>query len=479
MRHNTQIMDYEPVTRPGTTTISEEKVMSSGLADSSDKDLSLPKRLPIKVPARKRAGEKQAKKTFLKRGHTLSFIGLFLFTLLIYFRPQELYPTLLFIKNPAFWVAVFTLLVFVPTQLGLENRLSVKQREVSCLIFLAIAALISIPGSLEPASAWNTWLDYLKVIVMFIVMVNVVRTEKRLSALILLAVIASCLMSGEAINAYRLGQGQVVDSKLRIEVMLGGLFNNPNDLALHLVTMVPIAIGLSLGTRGVLKKLLFLACAILFIAGIVATFSRGGFVGLVCAVSVLGWKLARQNRALLGGAGLVLVLALAALGPGGYQDRVTTSSDPSAMARTDELKRSTFLMLRHPLVGVGINNFVFWSNSSHASHNAYTQVGAELGIPAMIVYIIFLITPLRRLSELRRTKMTGRRGRQYYLSVGLETSIISFMVSSFFLSVAYLWYAYYLVGYAIVLSRLIDTSDGTQSAGATTQRTSPGALSGS
>ena len=128
---------------------------------------------------------------------------------------------------------------------------------------------------------------------------------------------------------------------------------------------------------------------------------------------------------------------------------------------------------------MGINNFVFWSNSSHASHNAYTQVGAELGIPAMIVYIIFLITPLRRLSELRRTKMTGRRGRQYYLSVGLETSIISFMVSSFFLSVAYLWYAYYLVGYAIVLSRLIDTSVETQSAGATIRRTSPGALSGS
>src|SRR5207244_4035027 len=162
-------------------------------------------------------------------------------------------------------------------------------------VFLAIAALISIPGSLEPASAWNTWLDYLKVIVMFIVMVNVVRTEKRLSALILLSVIASCLMSGEAINAYRLGQGQVVDSKLRIEVLLGGLFNNPNDLALHLVTMFPIAIGLSLGTRGVLKKLLFLGCAILFIAGIVATFSRGGFVGLVCSLSVVGWELVCRN----------------------------------------------------------------------------------------------------------------------------------------------------------------------------------------
>ena len=43
-----------------------------------------------------------------------------------------------------------------------------------------------------------------------------------------------------------------------------------------------------------------------------------------------------------------------------------------------------------------------------------------------------------------------------FLVIGLETSIIGYMITSFFLSVAFLWYAYYLVGYAIVLRRLID-----------------------
>jgi putative inorganic carbon (hco3(-)) transporter len=452
MQHDPQIKDYEPVTRSGAAEVrSEESFGSEFDKGSSSRELSIAKPGQIdELMVSEGARERQEKKTLLKRGHALTFAGLFMFTFVIYFRPQEHYP--FFLKYIAFWLALFTLIIYVPTQLGLEGRLSVKQREVSCMIFLAIAGLISIPGSLETAWAWATWLDYLKVIVMFIVMINVVRTEKRLRALILLAVIASCVMSAAAINDYRLGR--LVDSGRRIEGVIGGLFSNANDLALHLVTMVPIAIGLFLGARGVLRKVLFLACAILFISGVVATFSRGGFLGLVCALSVLGWKLARRNRALLGAVGLALVLLLMVIGPGGYKDRVTSSSDPSAVARTDELKRSAFLMLRHPLFGVGINNFVFWSNSSHASHNAYTQVGAELGIPAMIVYIIFLITPLRRLSELRRTTMTQRRGRHYYLSVGLETSIISFMVSSFFLSVAYLWYAYYLVGYAIALRRL-------------------------
>jgi len=41
--------------------------------------------------------------------------------------------------------------------------------------------------------------------------------------------------------------------------------------------------------------------------------------------------------------------------------------------------------------------------------------------------------------------------------VGLEASLIGYMVSSFFASVAFLWYAYYLVAYAICLRRLHDT----------------------
>src|SRR6476660_2050354 len=45
----------------------------------------------------------------LKRGHTLTFVGLFLFTFLVYFRPYELFPSLMWLSKSAFWVAVVTL----------------------------------------------------------------------------------------------------------------------------------------------------------------------------------------------------------------------------------------------------------------------------------------------------------------------------------------------------------------------------------
>jgi len=42
----------------------------------------------------------------------------------------------------------------------------------------------------------------------------------------------------------------------------------------------------------------------------------------------------------------------------------------------------------------------------------------------------------------------------YYLAIGLQGSLVGFMVSSFFGAVAYQWYVYYLVAYAVCLHRL-------------------------
>jgi hypothetical protein len=46
------------------------------------------------------------------------------------------------------------------------------------------------------------------------------------------------------------------------------------------------------------------------------------------------------------------------------------------------------------------------------------------------------------------------------LAVGLQASLVAYMVSSFFASVAYLWYVYYIVGYAICLRRMYEAETG-------------------
>jgi O-antigen ligase len=483
MTGKSTFFDYEPLSRkgraktpprddaetPGFYQSGHEAVISSPInAPESDFDSDRWVEPKSESGADRTPVRDKSERWIFRQGHTVSYLGLFLFTFLVYGRPYELFPALSWLSNTPFWVAIFTIAVFIPTQLGLENRITIRPREVKLIVLLVLAALISIVFAQDRLRAWNSFADYVKVVVMFIVAINVVRTESRLRRLWLLVLIVTCIVSLGAINDYRLGRLALQGT--RIKGIIGGLFENPNDLALHLVTMLPIAVALIFGSRGVLRRLFYLACAIITVAGVVVTFSRGGFLALVGTGAFVLWRLARRHRFLIGSTAVISLVLFLVLAPGGYGGRLTTRDD-SANARLDDLKRSIYVAAHHPVFGVGIDNYVLFSNTNHTTHNAYTQVAVELGFAAMIVYVLFLITPLKQLRKVAsEAPSSGPKARFHYLAIGLEASLVGYMIASFFVSVAFLWYVYYLVAYAICLRRLHEMEV------LTTQKAEPGTI---
>jgi O-antigen ligase len=171
------------------------------------------------------------------------------------------------------------------------------------------------------------------------------------------------------------------------------------------------------------------------------------------------WRIRRNISAVI--LGLVLLIPLLAVAPSGLGGRfkaiVNEGEGGSASSRRNELKRSLLVAARHPLVGIGMGNYLPRSTYNQASHNAYTQVAAEIGIPAMIIYILFITTALKRLRKVEgATSRERRKSRYYYLSVGLQGSLVGYMVCSFFASVAFLWYVYYLVAFSLCLARIYE-----------------------
>ena len=398
----------------------------------------------------------------LKRGHGVSFVGLLLFTAFVYFRPYELIPALAPLKSGAFWLALATLAIFIPTQLALEGTPTARPREVNLVLLLLLAGLMSVPLAIEPAEAWGAWVEFAKVVTMFIVMINVVRTELRLRAMFWIALLVSVVLSFSALNDYRAGRLNL--NGTRIEgVIEGGMFGNPNDMALHLVTMIPLVVGLWLIARGLAKKAVYVAIAILMLLATIATLSRGGLLGLACASFLIAWKVGRRNRALVVIAFVVAGAVFLVLLPPEFTLRLLSifggdADGGSAVARQGLLFRSIYVTLLHPLLGVGMNNFHILSIHEQVSHNAYTQVSAEIGVPALIAYMMFMLSALKRLRQVERETFEDRaRARVYYLAVGLQASMVAYMVSSFFASVAYLWYIYFLAGYALCLHRLYES----------------------
>ena len=404
--------------------------------------------------------------TFLKPGHFFAFGALFVFTVLLYTRPSEFYPSPL-TASIALAAGLLTLAFFVPTQLSLEGRITAPLREVKFIVWFALAGVASIPLAINPAAAWETFSGtFVRCVVIFIVIVNVVRTESRLNALLYLALATGVWLSCGAINDFRLGLLTV--EGYRVAGRGAGIFGNSNDMALFLVTMVPIAIVLSLRARGVLKKAMFGLVTLLMIAAIVLTYSRGAFIGLVVTLTFLAWHLGHKRRLEIVIAGSVFVIGFLLLAPGGYGLRlasiVVPSLDPvgSADARRGELIRSLYVALRHPLLGIGMGNYApEMSYRGLVTHNSYTQVAAEMGAAALYCYTMFIIEPLRKLRQLARdTFAVPAQSGSYYLSMGLQAALLGYLVCSFFASVAYLWYVFYLVGYAVCFRRLYEHETG-------------------
>jgi putative inorganic carbon (HCO3(-)) transporter len=472
MPKDSKFFDYEPVTRSrrGYTPAVEAAAVvdwpsreSPPLADGDTGNVAPQPAAPV-------AGKRS---WILRRGHTLSYLGLFLFTAVVYFRPYEFIPALSGFSSMAFVIALLTLVVFFPSQLVLEGTLTARPREVNLILLFCLTALLSIPLAINRVDAWGVFSgNFIKVIVMFIVMVNVARTERRLKWMIFLSLVISCMMSIGALSDYFAGrflvEGYRVDG-FKGEGTRGGLFGNTNDMALHLTTMVPLALAFFLSRRDPLRKLLYILCAVAMVGGIIVTFSRGAFLGLVCAMAVMAWKIGRQKRLAVILSIILFGGAFIAFAPGEYSNRlgsiVDHDLDPvhSASMRQALLFRSLRVAATHPVLGVGMGNFHIVSIREAVTHNAYTQVAAEMGLTALVLYVLFIITPLKKLRQIENETFDGRRGsRFYYLAVGLQASLVGYMVSSFFVSVAYQWYIYYLVGYAVALQRIYETAHDAQ-----------------
>ena len=464
------LWDYEPLARPaGKRTVDKEPVEHDWPSHSTpaevfvdtkvfDKPAEPPVQPPVVSPSIGSRG-----RAILRRGHSLSYAGLFLFTLVLYFRPYELFSALSSLDKLAYWLAITTIIVFIPSQLALEGNLTAFPRPVKLVLIITLAGLLSMITAINRQEAWDEFNDvFIKAVLMFIVMINVVRTERRLRLLLYVTLGVTFLLGFNALSDYRTGNFTV--EGYRIKGLLGGMFGNPNDLALHFVTMAPLALTMMVISRRWLIKIVFLITTILIVAGNVVTYSRGGFLGLLVTALVLTWKLGRHHRVMLAIVTPIVLAAFIALAPGNYGRRLASIFIPgldamgSSSSRQEILNRSIIVSLRNPITGIGMGNFHIVSLHETVTHNAFTQISAEMGMVALIAYMMFLTGPILRLRRIEQNTVDSPQERRYYYqAIGLQASLVGYMVSAFFAAVAYQWYAYYLVAFGVCLCRMYDS----------------------
>jgi len=190
----------------------------------------------------------------------------------------------------------------------------------------------------------------------------------------------------------------------RIELQASGTIGNSNDLAAHLLLVLPFVLFFVLGRgRSVIVQIAGLGLLAYGVWVILGTASRGALVALFfVALSILVRATLMQRIALVM-VGILLTIGTIAILPGQTLARLGAlfgeehkEAGESADSRWYLFKKSLEYTMQHPLVGVGPDQFATFEGKSslaeghygnwHATHNAFTQVSSECGIPAFLFF---------------------------------------------------------------------------------------------
>ena len=436
--------------------ISSNKIQAGTLFDHQAQGATLEPR-PIDVDVETSGGS-----------HSIAFAGLFVFTLLLYARPQEIVPQLFGDLPLVKVIAIGTLMFYAVGKLRAGERFTIWPLEMMMLAVIVLLGIAFVPIAHAPQNSIAMLTDtFFKVITIFVLMVNLLTTRRRLHLIMKLVVFCGVLIAFITIKNYLSGKLDVshISGKL-VPILNGNTFDNTNELAQTLVLLLPFAIVFAVTSKG-FARVGYAVCAAIIAMGAVITFSRGGFLGLLSMGCVLMWKLGRGRRGTTVLAAVVLLGIFAVVMPSGYSERVLTifnpSKDPtnSAQERQEILARGVDLALHHPIAGVGMGNFPEYTVKGKVAHNSYLEIAAELGWIGLAAYLTFLLAPFRSLKKIERyllaagSSSDGTESQElYYLSVGLQAVMVAFLVCSFFSSSQYFWHPYYIVGYSIALRRI-------------------------
>jgi O-antigen ligase len=332
--------------------------------------------------------------------------------------------------------------------------------------------ILAVPFSFWPGgSVQFLWGQWLKSFLVFVIVAGVPRSVKEVR-LALYSIAAATIVIG--LMCLFLGTTSA-EGRLALSE---GVLANSNDLAQLLLMGAPFLLLMGMGARRIPVRRAMVAASIVGVLLVTAaTGSRGALTAFTCLMLLMFVNLP-------GSAKVKLLCAVAVIGPllalslsaeqraryltiFGSQPDADQIAQVSAVESTEQrlalLTQSIQMTVTHPLFGVGPG--VFQAASANEStgegmnamwretHNAYTQLSSEAGVPALAFYLAALIGCMWRMRLIYRTALTVGMEDLANVAYCLFLALISFATTSFFSSVAYHMYFPTLAGLSVALGR--------------------------
>ena len=310
------------------------------------------------------------------------------------------------------------------------------------LAVLAALILASSAGALDSSQALLVGSRYFQFFILYFLVVQVAASRTSdvadpVGALIDVAVLAATVSA--LIGLIRFLSGTVHRAN--------GPLQDANDYAFLLASTLPLVIYRARSAKGRPARLLFTASLCLLSVTLFATLSRTAAVGLGTAAV---WTLAthRLKARWVAALGLTFAAVAAALFLASPNTVRVALNQKQHVAQQNVANRLTFYRVAleefrtSPLFGVGPGNFQVrypeftqdfsFQSGAYTTHNAYLNVLADLGLPACLLFVAFVVG-----SWLRLRCVTGdERGdaRQTAIAAGFVVAAVGslFLTEQFY-----------------------------------------------
>lgn len=393
-----------------------------------------------------------------KKESSAIWVMLLIYICVEYIRPQFWVPAISVIR-PAF---IPTLILAIFSAMNVANPIY-KDTSIRSIILFVLLCFFSIPFATNNYWALQNSLSMMAHVFAFVVPLGLaVKTEDRLKKFLLFWV---------SIHIYLALFGFTHGGKGP-----GSFLSDENDLALALNVGIPFCYFLrQVSSISRAFRMFMTLSLVVLVAGVVVTFSRGGFVGLVVTIVaiIVVSRNPIRNLILIACASMVFL----AVAPSEYKSEMNTISDTkenTAAGRLYQWRRGWEMYLDNPVIGVGPGNYpwrvAYYELASgelapngrlhggRAAHSLYFTLLPELGTAGAIFFLVALVHSSRRLLRVVRVeKQRSKDGDVRLLeAAGRATlvSLIAFLSTGVFISVLYYPPFWYLIGFAYVIDSL-------------------------
>lgn len=384
-------------------------------------------------------------------------------------RVHQLFPILALFR-PAILMGALAIVLFYRDLTGVRRVRWVMVPTTRFVIALLVWIALSTPGAIVRGTSFDLLFgNFIKTCLMFLVIAAGVRGIRDVERIAIVYLASATIYAAVVLSRFDLGDGD--------SWRLGDLYYyDANDFATFCVTAMPIALYVLHRSPALYQRLLGAVSLALLAVVFVRSGSRGGFIALVAVVVFIniGYRAIALRRRLLATV-LVAVVVLAAASERYWTQMGTIMSDTDynqteETGRMQIWRRGIGYMLQFPVFGVGANNFnaaegtlsPFASRQQlgrgvkwNAAHNSYVQVGAELGIPGLLMFVGMIASAfvaLRRSSR-RLGNAPGHHAARE-LTQAIAAALIGFVVGAVFLSLAYSEILFTLLALAVALQKV-------------------------